>query len=115
MFRKIAIDDNTKKLMSTILKTRKIVKQYIAFNLTAFAVIFIAASSYFFYKGYHSGITTNGEIVKFPLEVALVGIAILVVVTAVLTGIFWLVYKLIYGWLLKRLFVNYEELKKIDL
>lgn len=115
MFRKIAVDDNTKKLMSTILKTRKIVKQYIAFNLTAFAVIFIAAGSYGFYKGYSSGIVTNGDVTKFPLEVTIVGVVILVVVTAILTGIFWLIYKLIYGWLLKRLFINYQELKKMDL
>ena len=36
MYRKIAVDDNTKKLISTILKTRKVVKQYIAFNLSFF-------------------------------------------------------------------------------
>ncbi|WP_291117554.1 hypothetical protein [Flavobacterium sp. UBA6135] len=114
MFKKIAVDDNTKKLMSTILKTRKVVKQYIAFNLSAFAFIFIAAGSYGFYKGYSTGIATNGELTKIPMEVTIFGIIILIVVTAVLTCIFWLIYKLIYGWLLKRLYVNYEELKKID-
>jgi Na+/H+ antiporter NhaC len=114
MFKKIAVDDNTEKLMSTILKTRKVVKQYIAFNLSAFAFIFIAAGSYGFYKGYSTGIATNGELTKIPLEVTIIGIIILIVVTAILTCVFWLIYKLIYGWLLKRLYVNYQELKKID-
>jgi hypothetical protein len=30
-------------------------------------------------------------------------------------GLFWLFYRLIYGILLKKLYRNYHELKKIDL
>ena len=29
--------------------------------------------------------------------------------------VFWVIYRLIYGRLLRKLFVNYKELKKIDL
>ncbi len=115
MFQKISIDDNTKKLMTTILKTRRVVKQYIAFNLTAFAVIFIAAGSYGFYKGQESGLATQGMATEIPMHLTILGIILLVVITAVLTGVFWMVYNVIYGWLLKRLLANYEELKKIDL
>ena len=38
-----------------------------------------------------------------------------IVCTAIIFGLFWLFYKLIYGILLKRLYKNYKELKKIDL
>jgi hypothetical protein len=116
MYRKIAVDDNTKKLISTILKTRKVVKQYIAFNLSFFAVFFIAFGGYMFYEGYLESATKNGTLnPEMPLNIALISLLVLIVATALLTFSFWLVYKLIYGILLKRLQKNFEELKKIDL
>lgn len=116
MYRKIAVDDNTKKLISTILKTRKVVKQYIAFNLSFFALFFIVFGGYFFYEGYLEGATKNGVIhPEMPLNIALISFVVLIIVTAIFTFAFWLIYKLIYGMLLKRLQSNYEELKKIDL
>lgn len=116
MYRKIAVDDNTKKLISTILKTRKVVKQYIAFNLTFFAVFFIIFGGYLFYEGYLEGASKNGVAhPEMPLNIALISFIVLIIATAVFTFAFWLIYKLIYGILLKRLQSNYEELKKIDL
>jgi hypothetical protein len=116
MYRKIAVDDNTKKLISTILKTRKVVKQYIAFNLSFFAVFFIAFGGYMFYEGYLEGASKNGTLhPEMPLNIALISLLVLILATALLTFSFWLVYKLIYGILLKRLQKNFEELKKIDL
>ena len=116
MYRKIAVDDNTKKLISTILKTRKVVKQYIAFNLSFFAVFFIAFGGYLFYEGYLEGASKNGVIrPEMPLNIALISFIVLIIATAIFTYAFWLIYKLIYGILLKRLQNNYEELKKIDL
>jgi hypothetical protein len=50
-----------------------------------------------------------------PMNIALISMVVLILATAFLTCAFWLVYKLIYGILLKRLQNNYEELKKIDL
>ena len=116
MYRKIAADDNTKQLIATILKTRKVVKQYIAFNLTSFALLFILLGGYLFYKGYIDGAVKNGAVnPEMPINIALISICILIITTAVFTLAFWLIYKLIYGVLLKRLHKNYEELKKIDL
>jgi hypothetical protein len=116
MYRKIAVDDNTKKLISTILKTRKVVKQYIAFNLSFFAVFFILFGGYLFYEGYLEGASKNGAVhPEMPLNIALISFVVLILATAVFTFAFWLVYKLIYGILLKRLQNNFEELKKIDL
>jgi hypothetical protein len=116
MYRKISVDDNTKKLISTILKTRKVVKQYIAFNLSFFAVFFIVFGGYLFYEGYLEGAAKKGvPHPEMPLNIALISFFVLIIVTALFTFAFWLVYKLIYGILLKRLQNNYEELKKIDL
>ncbi|PJJ07055.1 hypothetical protein CLU83_0194 [Flavobacterium sp. 1] len=116
MYRKIAVDDNTKKLISTILKTRKVVKQYIAFNLSFFAVFFIVFGGYLFYEGYLESASKNGNThPEMPLNIALISFVVLILATAIFTFAFWLIYKLIYGILLKRLQNNFEELKKIDL
>ncbi|WP_198520226.1 hypothetical protein [Flavobacterium sp. 5] len=116
MYRKIAADDNIKKLISTILKTRKVVKQYIAFNLSFCAVYLITFGGYLFYEGYLEAASKNGVIhPEMPLNIALISFGVLILVTALITFAFWLIYKLIYGILLKRLQNNFEELKKIDL
>ncbi|MBF4473526.1 MULTISPECIES: hypothetical protein [Flavobacterium] len=116
MYRKIAVDDNTKKLISTILKTRKVVKQYIAFNLSFFAFFFIVFGGYLFYEGYLEGVSKSGvSHPEMPLNIAIISFVVLIIATAVFTFAFWLIYKLIYGILLKRLQNNYIELKKIDL
>lgn len=116
MYRKISVDDNTKKLISTILKTRKVVKQYIAFNLSFFAVFFILFGGYLFYEGYLEGIAKSGVAQpEMPVNIALISFIVLILATALFTFAFWLLYKLIYGILLKRLQNNYEELKKMDL
>ncbi|WP_348824583.1 hypothetical protein [Flavobacterium aestuarii] len=116
MYRKISVDDNTKKLISTILKTRKVVKQYIAFNLSFFAVFFILFGGYLFHEGYLEDASKKGALhPEMPLNIALISFIVLILATALFTFAFWLVYKLIYGILLKRLQNNYIELKKIDL
>ena len=116
MYRKISVDDNTKKLISTILKTRKVVKQYIAFNLSFFAFFFIVFGGYLFYETYLEGASKNGVVhPEMPLNIALISFVVLILATAVFTFAFWLIYKLIYGLLLRRLQNNYIELKKIDL
>jgi magnesium-transporting ATPase (P-type) len=116
MYRKISVVDNTKQLISTILKTRKVVKQYIAFNLTSFAILFIALAGYLFHQKYMEELIKKGVAnPEIPIGTALISFLVLVLATALFTFIFWLVYKLVYGILLKRLEKNYLELKKIDL
>lgn len=112
MYRKINNDDSVKDLIQTILNTRKVVKNYILFNLTAFAVIFMAAAYYGLQKGFEANLDAGGD--KPNIWVYVISIGIIVVITAVLTLAFWLFYRLIYGWLVKRLTKNYEELKKIE-
>jgi hypothetical protein len=116
MYRKISVDDNAKQLILNILKTRKVVKQYIAFNLASFAILVIALGGYGIYWGYIDTAIKNGVVnPEMPFGIALISILILVLATSFFTFLFWLFYKLLYGILLKRLHKNFEELKKIDL
>lgn len=116
MYRMISVNDNVKKLIQSILKTRKVVKQYIIYNLTFGALFFIVIFSYGFQKGYLDYEIKHGNLnPEIPLKAYLVGILIIVFITAIFTFLFWLFYRLLYGILLKKLNKNYVELKKIDL
>ena len=116
MYRRISVVENTKNLIASILKTRKVVKQYIAFNLAAFAFLFIGFGSYVLHHGYMELKIKNGvEHPEIPMKLMFEGLGILIVVAAIMTFGIWGIYRLAYGLLLKKLFRNYEELKKIDL
>lgn len=114
MFRKISANDNVRGLLENILKTRKVVKQYIVFNLAVFTFISVFMGGYIIYTGYAEGIESNGSFVQIPFGAALISFIVLIFVIAVLTFIIWLIYRLIYGRLLKKLNNNYEELRKND-
>lgn len=108
----ISTTKSTKLLMSSILKTRKTVQYYVWFNLamavfSSFISFFIALSSpemnYLKEK-----IATNGMVM-------LMVVGILLLVTLAWLGFAWCFYRILYGRLLRRLYANYKELKKIDL
>lgn len=106
----ISVTDNAKKLMESILKTRKIIKYYVLYNLMI-ALISVPVSLYF-------SINEHPEISE-QLSTASPGqIGVIIVITTIVTAIFlvfiWLFYKLIYGILIKRLNRNYNELKKLE-
>lgn len=107
----ISTTENAKKLMESILKTRKIIKYYVLYNLI-FIFISIPLSLYFEFnqnKAFHNQIealSTKQMLVVYALTILLTGILLLV---------FWLFYRLIYGILLKRLNKNYKELKKLEI
>lgn len=116
MYQSISVVDTTKNLLESILKTRKVVKQYVIFNLVTLALVFAVVFSLGLYYGYmdimlKKGITTP----EISTKTILISIAIIVLFTSIVTFIFWLFYRLLYGILLRRLYSNYKELKKIDL
>ncbi len=116
MYRKVSTTDNTKQLMHNILKTRKTVQNYILFNLVAFAIGFMTLGVYVFEKGLEKGLLENGgnkEQITFTFH--LISFGIVFVMAVVFVGLFWLIYNLIYGRLLRKLHKNFNELKKIDL
>ncbi|MFC4721000.1 hypothetical protein ACFO5O_01600 [Geojedonia litorea] len=114
-YRTISVTDNAKRLMENILKTRRTVKQYVAFNL-----IYLAASA-FLVLGIQfnrddqmiatiNKATANGELFKFYALTIIITLAAL----AIMIGVILLFYYLIYGILLKRLNRNYKELKRLE-
>jgi hypothetical protein len=97
--------------MESILKTRKVIKYYVLYNLV---MIFISVplSLYFEFNEnseFHSqvaGMNSTQMLVLFIVTVFVMGIFVVFI---------WLFYKLLYGILLKRLNRNYEELKKLEI
>ncbi|NRR90803.1 hypothetical protein HSX10_04400 [Winogradskyella undariae] len=106
----ISVTDNAKKLMESILKTRKIIKYYVIYNLLL-ALISIPISLSF-------SISEHPELSKQISTASSAQLAIMLLIVIIFTAVFltviWLFYKLIYGILIKRLNRNYKELKKLE-
>lgn len=115
-YRKITSTDNVKKLMATILNTRKVVNLYILVNIIWFIIscivvlVILFKNDAMFNQALQKHIADGTEVSFY-----IVYIIITILCLALLGGAVWLFYKLIYGLLLKRLHRNYNELKKIDL
>ncbi len=109
----ISTTESTKQLMKTILRTRKTVQCYVWYNLgMALLSLIIGYVIALMYNPETSSlwneITNNGKVMAIT-------IGVLVLTTIAFIGVFWLFYRLLYGILLRRLYANYKELKKIDL
>ena len=109
-YKAVEVTDNAKKLMESILHTRKIIKYYVVYNL-CWAFFSLMLGFYLVYQEnpeFHSRIDTanTSEMAIIVLKLGLFVMFIL--------GVFWLFYKLIYGLLIRRLTANYKELKKIE-
>jgi hypothetical protein len=113
-FKTISTTDTVKKLMSSIIKTRKTVQYYIWYNLSMFAIIFVVVviSQITYDPNLNSVIESNKDLDPQTFWIIL-GITYFVLF-AITFGLFWLFYKLIYGFLMRRLLNNHQELKKID-
>ena len=115
-YRNISVTENTKMLMERILKTRKIVKQYVIYNITVMYLGIILGVIMELLSNSEtqiliSDIKSEGEngIYIFYLIVAVLSLIAMALITILFLGF----YYLIYGLLLKRLKINYKELKKI--
>jgi len=114
-YRTISVTDNAKRLMENILKTRRTVRHYVAFNLVYLVVSAFLVLSIEFKRDPEMVATidkaaANGELLKFYA----ITILATTLVLAVCIGLFLVFYYLIYGLLLKRLNTNYKELKKLE-
>lgn len=114
-YRTISVTDNAKLLMENILKTRRTVKHYVAFNLiylvvSAFLVLGIEFNRDETMIATINKAAADGELFKFYALTILVTTLVL----AIVIGLFLVFYYLIYGILLKRLNTNYKELKKLE-
>ena len=102
----------TKSLMSAILKTRKTVQYYVWYNLGMIVVTSIL--SFFIAFVYNPDMDFLREKLALDGKAMLFTIGILFLVILGFFGMFWCIYRLVYGTLLRRLYANYKELKKID-
>lgn len=110
-YKNISVTDNVKKLMQNILKTRKIIKYYVIYNLAVGFIAMVVGSYY--------GIVNNPEIAhdfnNFNQTQVIITFCIIGVFTLLFVGFIWLVYRIIYGILLRRLNKNYKELSKLEI
>ena len=106
-FRKISAENTVKGLMEDIIKTRKIVKYYIYYNIGMVAWIGI----HFFYRIFQSPVFIE----KLPEDANMTRIWIIALsLFALVILLLWLGYRLIYGFFLRRLNRNYNELEKTE-
>ena len=103
-YRNISAVSSVKKLLEDILRTRRTVKYYIYFNLIIIGVL-----------GLHSFyIILNSEafLSKLPenANITMIWVTAIVLYTMVLL-LFWVFYRLIYGFFLRKLQTNYAELR----
>ena len=114
-YKTISATDTAKNLMENILKTRRTVKYYVAFNLiylviATVIVLFIEFDQDQQLIGKLNEASANGEVFKFYATM----IISVFVVLAIFITLLLLFYYLIYGLLLKRLNRNYKELKRLE-
>ncbi len=116
-YKEISVLDSAKSLMQKIIRTRRTVKHYIIFSLSMIMVIiiFMIIGVYLnddifstFTELQKKAGTVSAEKIKVSLMVA-IGI-MGVVLTALIGGI----YFLLYGLLLRKLKKNYKELKQLE-
>lgn len=102
LIRKINVTHAVCELMKNILKTRKLLNQYIIVNISL--MIFSALFGVYIGVNESSDFPDNSNEMLFVLAFVLIFMTIMIL-------IIWLFYKLIYGFFLKRLDKNYQELK----
>ncbi len=114
-YKSISVADSTKGLMESILKTRKIIKYYVIYNLVFGGALIIFSFIIEIVKNPKvseqiAQFETDGKLAIFWATT----IGMLILGILIFGGFIWLFYRLIYGILLKRLNQNYKELKKLE-
>jgi len=112
-YRKISIEKSVKGLLNSIVKTRKVVKMYIYYNLITISFIYLIFIIVLFSNKEnlilfgHLPSTTNID------EIWLPALLTTIVVLIIIVGLVALFYRLTYGYVLRRLMRNYKELNEL--
>lgn len=108
-YKAISVTDSVKQLMKTILKTRRVVKYYVLYELitTGIVSLLVFIFSFLYPPSYFH--VVPGQLNWFKI------IAIGLGVTVVIVGLLWIFYALLYGILLRKLKKNYDVLGKMEL
>lgn len=114
-YKKISSTDSVKLLMKNILNTRKTVKHYVLFNLiflyiSLIIAIIIEVNNNVDFKLITAKFTETGEYFILYGIVAILTLLMMVLLTGILLGFYYLVY----GLLLKRLKKNYKVLQELE-
>ncbi len=117
-YRSIKVTDTIKDLMGSILNTRKTVKNFVIYNVSASILLLIGVNLVYYtkkdqlytlmvenYEGY-GAIPKESFTSVFFISQIIFGV--------LLVGLILLFYRIIYGILLKRLKHNYTELGKME-
>ncbi|CAA0202948.1 hypothetical protein ACE1MK_01580 [Tenacibaculum maritimum] len=103
-YKSISVIESTKTVMAKILKTRRTVKHYVLFNLIYGFIL--------------SGIVTismiQTNIEELSSKKLSLFICLAIISTIILLVLIWGFYQLIYGFLLRKLTINYKELAKLE-
>ena len=102
-YRKIQSTDTARQLLKNILKTRKTVTYYIWFSIS----FLLAATTIAFVFTVQNDLEQQDKnLVALTLQfIAIIGLFV---------GFLWVVYRLVYGILMRKLTRNYKELKKLE-
>ncbi len=114
-YKKISTTDSARDLMKKIIKTRKTVMKYVWFNLGIFAVTMIVVLLEVLIFNPPTALMEKISSADSSLLAWLL-VGIVFAIAILFFGlVLWLFYRLIYGILLKRLNMNYRELKKLEI
>lgn len=102
-YKNISVESKVKVLLSNILKTRRTVKYYIYYNLTMMAIIGVTML-YAVYKSveFQNNLASGTSMLMIWI--------VSIVMLSLALFIFWLFYRIIYGFFLKKLKRNYAAL-----
>ncbi len=115
-YKNIKVTQNTRTLMQNIIKTRRTVKCFVIYNIVSFALTLLVLNVFYylksdvllaFFEDSYGNTVYDPAFFKYFMIVQ-------IVIGIVLVGLLLLFYRIIYGILLKRLYKNYHELKKIE-
>ena len=104
-FRKIKTNDSIKGLMKNILNTRRTVKFYVWYNIIFFSIVFLLTGYLVIDQA------TAGEALKTKVISGVILVVVFVVILLLLIGF----YRLLYGILTKRLYKNYQALRRLEM
>jgi len=113
-FKRISVTDSSRELMKQIISTRKIVMQYVWFNLGIFALVMVIVFIELALFDPNIDLTAIIENTDNSILVWILVTMALLIAIAFCGFLLWLFYRLLYGILLKRLNDNYRELKKLE-
>ena len=110
---RISTTDSASRLMKSILNTRKTVKYYIGYILISSGIVFLITVIMMIRN--HALNASPDANMAFDAKQWFLFVGGTLLALAILLGVIWLIYRIVYGILLRRLQKNYKDLKKLEM